>query len=78
MLYIGNKVRYIIDKLYIDKFAPFHNQMNVIYNIFFSKFPQTVYCYKAESARNIDAQLNFQYTGCLIWYLGQKKSFLDQ
>ena len=62
---------------YIDKFALFHNQMNVNYNIFF-KFPQTVYFYETESARNIDAQLNFQYTGCLIWYLGKKSSLLDK
>ena len=51
---------------YIDKFAPFHNQMTVIYNIFFFKFPQTIYFYEAESARKIDAQLNFQHTGCLL------------
>ena len=51
---------------YIDRFAPFHNQMSVIYNIFFFKFPQTIYFYEAESARKIDAQVNFQYTGYLI------------
>ena len=62
---------------YIDTFAPFHNQMSVIRNIFV-KFLQTIYFYKAESARKIDAQLNFQYTGCLIWYLGKKSSFLDK
>ena len=53
---------------YIDRFVPIHNQMSVIHNIFF-KYLQTIYLYKAESARRIDAQLNFQYTGCLIWYL---------
>ena len=50
---------------YIDNNAPFHNRMSVIHNIFV-KFLQTIYLYKAESARKIDAQLNFQYTGCLI------------
>ena len=53
----------------IDKFAPFHNQMSVIHNIFV-KFLQTIYFYKAEGVRKIVAQLNFQYTGCHIWYLG--------
>ena len=47
--------------LYIDKFAPFHNRMSVIHNIFVI-FLQTINFYKAESARKIDAQLNFQYT----------------
>ena len=51
--------------------------MNVTYNIsFFFKFPQPVYIYEAESARNIDTQLNFQFTndningqrrGCTKW-----------
>ena len=50
---------------HINKFAPFHNKMSVIHNIFV-KFLQTIYFYKAESARKIDAQLSFQYTGCLI------------
>ena len=39
--------------------------MSVIHNIF-AKFLQTIYFDKAESASKIDAQLNFQYTGCLI------------
>ena len=43
---------------YIDKFAPFHNQMSVIHNISV-KFLQTLYFYRAGSARKIDAQLNF-------------------
>ena len=50
---------------YIDKFASFHNQMSVFHNIFV-KFLQTIYFYKAKSARKIDAQLNLQYTGYLI------------
>ena len=50
---------------YIDKFAPFQNRISVIHNIFV-KFLQTIYFYKAESVRKIDAQLNFQYTGCLM------------
>ena len=54
---------------YHDKFAPFHNQINVILKLFV-KYLQTIYCYKAESARKINAQLNFQYTGCLSCYLG--------
>ena len=54
---------------YIDKFTAFHNRMSVIHNIFV-KFLQTIYFNEAESARKIDAQLKFQYTGCLIWYLG--------
>ena len=73
---------------YIDKFAPFHNQMGAIHNIFV-KFLQTIYFYKAESARKIDAQLNFQYTGitgCLMIFGVEKlkeysviliKSFYD-
>ena len=43
--------------------------MSVIHNIFV-KFLQTIYFYQAESEIKIDAQLNFQYTGCLIWHLG--------
>ena len=54
---------------FIDKSAPFHNQISVIHNIFV-KFLQTTYFYNAESARKVDAQLKFQYTGCLIWYSG--------
>ena len=50
---------------HIDKFAPFHNRRSVIHNIFV-KFLQTMYFYKAENAKKIDGQLNFQYTGCLI------------
>ena len=61
----------------IDKFAPFHNWMSIIYNIFV-KFLQTIYFHRAESVRKIDAQLKFQYTGCLIWYLGKKSQFLDK
>ena len=48
--------------LYIEKFAPLHNRISVIHNTFV-KFLQIIYIYKAESARKIDAQLNFQYTG---------------
>ena len=44
---------------YIDKFALFHNQMSVIHYIFV-KFLQKNIFYKVESARKIDAQLNFQ------------------
>ena len=52
---------------YIDKFAPFHDRISVIHNIFV-KLLRTIYFYKAESARKIDAQINFQYTGCLILF----------
>ena len=38
--------------------------MSVIRNTFV-KYLQTKYFYKAESTRKIDAQLNYQYTGCL-------------
>ena len=39
---------------YIDKFAPFHNRMSVNHNIV-AKFLQTIYFYRAESARKTDA-----------------------
>ena len=60
--------------LYIDKFAPFHNKMSVFHNIFV-KFLQTIYFYKAESARKIDAQVNFniQDVSRDIW--GRKVNF---
>ena len=50
---------------YIDKFALFHNRMSVIHSTFV-KYLQTIYFYKAENARKIDAQVNVQYTGCFI------------
>ena len=43
---------------YIDKSAPFQNRISVIHNIFV-KFLQTIYFHKAESARKIDALVNF-------------------
>ena len=60
--------------LYIDKFAPFHNKMSVFHNIFV-KFLQTIYFYTAESARKIDAQVNFniQDVSWDIW--GRKVNF---
>ena len=61
----------------IDKVAPFHNQMSIIHNIFV-KFLQTIYFYKAESARKMDAQVNFQYTGCLIMIFGVEKLIFGQ
>ena len=44
--------------LYIDNFAPFHNQMSVFHNIFVT-FLYTIYFYKAESARKMDAPSKF-------------------
>ena len=51
-----------------NQFVSFHNQMSVIHNILV-KFLHIMYFFKAESARKIDAQLQFQYTGCVIWYI---------
>ena len=60
---------------HIDKFAPFHNRMSVGPKAFV-KFLQTIYSYSAESARKIDVQLDFYYTGCLIDIWGGKVNFL--
>ena len=49
--------------------------MSVIHNIFV-KFLQIMYFYHTESARKIDTQLKFQYTGCLIF--GLESPFLDK
>ena len=54
---------------YHYKFTLFHIQMNVIQTVLTNIYKQRI-CYKAENARTIDAQLNFQYTGCLKCHLG--------
>ena len=62
-----------VRQTYNDKSPPFQNRISVIH-IIFVKFVQTIYFYKAESAKKIDAQVNFQYTGCHdIW--GRKFKF---
>ena len=43
---------------YNDKSAPFQTRFSVIHN-FFVKFLQTIYFYKAESARKIDTPSKF-------------------
>ena len=48
----------------IDKFAPFHNRMSVIHNIFV-KLQQTIPFCEAESARKISATKKLRD---IVWY----------